>query len=239
MRMKEIDRLPQHKRVYEILRKHIQEGTYQEGNLLPSENDLCAIYSVTRPTVRQALNRLVLEGYITKHQGKGSIVNALPKGIGILSLESTTTSLGANLKTKIIEKPKVSPWPDPFMFPLTQKEKEFGVITLKRRRIVEDEIILFEITYLPNYNLYRFTSRSFENKSLFDILRVHYQIHILRGEQKIRAVPADQFLSNQLKISRGKPVLHLERKMETNKIDMNIYSSIYCLTDHYFLHGVF
>ena len=238
--MEEIQKLPQHKKVYENLRRQIQDGVFREGNLLPSENELCLQYNVTRPTVRQALNRLVNEGYITKHQGKGSIVNAPRKAIGILSLEGTTSSIGSKkLKTRILEKPKAEQWPVDFFFPLTEEEKNVSCIILKRQRIVENEVILYEITYLANLNLTRFTSRSFENKSLFDILRMHYQVEIVGGEQKIMAIPADQSISNNLQIEPGKPVLHLQRKMYTNKLGINIYSSIYCNTAHYYLHGIF
>ena len=47
--------IPQYRRLYEILRKHILDAVYREGDLLPSENELCQLYGMTRPTVRQAL----------------------------------------------------------------------------------------------------------------------------------------------------------------------------------------
>ena len=94
--------LPQYKKVYEDLRKQIVDGIFKEGDLLPSENELCSVYGVTRPTVRQALSSLVSDGFIKKHQGKGSIVHKLPKGIGILSIAGTTSALGAkNIKSKL------------------------------------------------------------------------------------------------------------------------------------------
>ena len=73
--------IPQHRKVYEILRSHITEGVFVEGDLLPSENELCAVHMVTRPTIRKALDRLANEGYIVRHQGKGSIVKGVPKGV--------------------------------------------------------------------------------------------------------------------------------------------------------------
>ena len=86
---------------------------------LPSENELCQLYGMTRPTVRQSLSTLANDGYIRKHQGKGSIVHHLPREIGILSVSGTTSAVGdRNLKTKIIVKPVLMPWPDDFMFPL-------------------------------------------------------------------------------------------------------------------------
>src|SRR5512135_113149 len=112
--------IPQYRKLYEMLRKHIAEGIYKEGDLLPSENELCQLYGMTRPTVRQSLSTLASEGYITKHQGKGSIVHHLPREIGILSVSGTTSAVGnRNLKTKIIVKPVLIPWKRDFMFPLS------------------------------------------------------------------------------------------------------------------------
>jgi len=238
--LREEIKIPQHRRLYEILRKHIVEGHYQEGNLLPSENDLCSTYKVTRPTVRQALGNLAYEGFIKKHQGKGSIVNSLPKGIGILSLESTTSSFATNeLSTHIIEKPQVTPWPEEFMFDLSELEQEIGCYQLKRLRIVQEQPTLFEVTYLPNLNLERFSVRNFENNSLFDILRMHYQITIKGGAQKIKAICATPELCKHLQVKESQPLVHLQRKMETNRPNFFIYSSIFCNTERYFLQGNF
>ena len=65
--------LPRYRKLYEQLRRHIKEGIYVPGDLLPSENELCAVNQVTRPTIRRALDLLANEGYIKKHQGLGSV----------------------------------------------------------------------------------------------------------------------------------------------------------------------
>jgi len=79
-------KIPQYRRLYELLRKQILTGVYEEGSLLPSENSLCAIHSMARPTVRHALDSLVKDGFIMKKQGKGSIVRKPPQNIGILPI---------------------------------------------------------------------------------------------------------------------------------------------------------
>jgi len=207
---------------------------------LPSENDLCATYHITRPTVRQALNALVNDGYIKKHQGKGSIVNASPQGIGILSVAGTTSALGSgNLETKVLVKPYVTIWPEGFFFKLSDIELESGCIILDRLRLFNRKPIFFDRNYLPNINLTRFTSRKFENRSLFDILRISYNLEVIGGEQKIKAIPADAQISRYLKLEKGHPVLHLERKFETNRPGYCFYSSIYCNTDEQAVFGIF
>ena len=232
--------IPQYRKLYEILRKHIMDGVYKEGDLLPSENELCKLYGMTRPTVRQSLSSLANDGYISKHQGKGSIVHLLPREIGILSVSGTTSAVGdRNLKTKIIVKPVLIPWPRDFIFPLTEIEKESGCIYMERVRLLEGIPIFYDISYIANINLPRITARQFENRSLFQILRDYYHIEIKGGEQRIKAIPAAAKISSYLHLKKGQPVLHLERKMETNNPGLFLYSSIFCNTEKYSIFGRF
>jgi len=233
-------RLPHYRKLYEMLRKQITDGVYTEGDILPSENELCAIHQLTRPTVRHALDTLVNEGFIRKHQGKGSIVHKLPKGIGILSIAGTTSALGGkNLRSEILVKPLVKPWDDPFMFKLSETKINSGCIYMERIRFFNEKPIFYDINFIPNINLPRFTSRIFENRSLFDILRKNYQVEIKGGEQKIRAIEADVTTAKYLSVKSGHPVLHLERKFDTNKPGFFIYSSIFCNTEEQAVYGLF
>ncbi len=234
------DRIPQHRKLYEILRKHIVQGLYPEGSLLPSENELCGLHRVTRPTVRQALSRLVSDGFIKKHQGKGSIVQPLPKGIGILSIQGTTTGIGPhNLETIPVGRPTIIPWPEDFPFNLSLEEEESGCIKLERRRIVDDMPILYEISYLPNINLPRFVQKSFTNQSLFEVLRRSYQIEVMGGNQRIRALSASLLISKYLSIAEGDAILCLQRTINTNRVDFRFFSIIYCNTSDFYLEGSF
>jgi DNA-binding GntR family transcriptional regulator len=238
--MAPVKSIPRHKKLYEVLRKHITDGVYGEGDLLPSENELCQLYGLTRPTVRQALSTLASEGYIRKHQGKGSIVHHLPREIGILSVSGTTSAVGdRNLKTGIIVKPVLIQWEKNFMFPLSDLERESGCIYMERLRLLDDEPIFYDITYIANINLPRITSRQFENRSLFRILRDYYRIEIKGGEQRIKAIPASAKIGRFLHIRKGEPVLHMERRLETNNSGLYLYSSIYCNTGKYSIFGRF
>ena len=62
---------------------------------------------------------------------------------------------------------------------------------------------------------------------------------ITGGEQKLSAITANQPISENLHIKKGKPVLHLQRKMHTNKTGVNIYSSTFCNTERFYLQGLF
>ncbi len=57
-----------------MLRDKIMLGEILPGTLLPTEAAFCDMYKISRITVRKALGDLEAEGFITRIQGKGSIV---------------------------------------------------------------------------------------------------------------------------------------------------------------------
>lgn len=232
--------IPQHRQLYEILKEHIHKGIYKEGDLLPSENALCQTYSLTRPTVRQALNTLKEDGLIKKQRGKGSIVQKKKSGIGILSIVGTTDSvINDTLTTKVMQPPSIGPWEDDLEFDLSQEEQQSGRIRMERLRLLNGEPALYETTYLPNINLPRFCNRSFENASLFATLYKYYNIKITGGEQKIWALKAQGSVCHYLEVNEGVSILHLQKKFETSRPYFHFYASLWCNTDEFYLQGRF
>src|SRR5690606_12704122 len=57
-----------------ILNTKIDNGDWQPGDLIPTENELIKMYNVSRTTVREAINALVNEGKLEKRQGRGTTV---------------------------------------------------------------------------------------------------------------------------------------------------------------------
>lgn len=53
----------------------ILDGVFPAGSALPGERDLAAQLGVTRPTLREALQRLERDGWISIHHGKPTSVN--------------------------------------------------------------------------------------------------------------------------------------------------------------------
>lgn len=232
--------LPIYKQMINDLRKLIDEGKYQNGDLLPSENDLCRSYNTTRPTVRQALAELKRLGYIHIHHGKGSVVLEPKKGLGILSIIGVTTGVGnKNLKTELLQEPVKTTWPSPFFYTLGNAELEAGCIFFTRLRYINDVPVLFEETFITDIHLPRFTTRNLANRSLFKLLNEHYEVEVKGGEQNIWAIAADKNMGKILKVGSGSPVLHMKRKLQTNIKDLHIYSWLYCNTDEYYLQDYF
>ncbi len=80
---------PQRPAVYaeQALVTAILDGTYPPGSTLPGERDLAAQLGVTRPTLREALQRLDRDGWIAIRHGKATLVNDIWRegGLNVLS----------------------------------------------------------------------------------------------------------------------------------------------------------
>jgi GntR family transcriptional regulator, transcriptional repressor for pyruvate dehydrogenase complex len=64
--------------LYGQILEQIVSGALTEGAKLPSENQICQAFGVSRPTVREALMRLHADGLVTTRQGSGTFVQKRP-----------------------------------------------------------------------------------------------------------------------------------------------------------------
>ncbi|BDH63033.1 GntR family transcriptional regulator [Lysinibacillus sp. PLM2] len=63
------------------LERQIIDGTYKEGDKLPSERELTAIFKVSRNVIRQAITKLREKGLLTVKPGKGAYITELKDSI--------------------------------------------------------------------------------------------------------------------------------------------------------------
>ncbi len=63
-----------HQKIREVLQDQIISGKFAPGDRLPSERELCEIFSVSRTTVRRALDDLVANGVLYRIPAKGTYV---------------------------------------------------------------------------------------------------------------------------------------------------------------------
>lgn|GEM_PF-384120 len=233
-------RLPHYQFLYETLRQQLHNGIYEIGSLLPSEKDLQLTYKLTQPTIRQALSMLAEEGYIKKYQGKGSVVLPLPVGSGMLSIEPHQhhkVQHTPEIQTEILTRSILPNLPSDFLFQPTSPPGAFYY--LERLRRVNNEVIFYERVALPTSELPNFQRLPLENRSLFDVLRKRYHVIVKGGDEKVWAMTVPNDIAHIMRIPTGKPILRLEKRIETNRPHLTFYSSLFACTDNYLLKGRF
>ena len=99
--------LPKYREVEEDLRYKILFGHWKPGDQIPTEEELCRTYNVSRITVRKAVHELETEGYLVRQSGKGTFVtdwqDNLPETPTLKSFTNEMQELGKKAITIDVE----------------------------------------------------------------------------------------------------------------------------------------
>ncbi|SPT52706.1 HTH-type transcriptional repressor yvoA [Actinomyces bovis] len=93
--------MPPSRAKYVQVRDHLLSevrSNLSPGSPIPSERELCKLFRVSRMTVRQAIDTLVVDGVLERHQGKGTFV-AQPK----VDLQVRLTSFTQEMRRRGME----------------------------------------------------------------------------------------------------------------------------------------
>ena len=180
--MSEINRnsfVPLYYQLSELLREQIESGDLKAGDLAPSEYALCKKYNLSRNTVKQAVTKLVSEGLLYRHQGKGTFVaekktfhNLTTK----LSFQAEVVGMKKFSETLLkVAKEIVAP---PSICTLLEIPGGSTVFFIQRIRKVDNQPFAFQTSYLPQYLCPGLLNRDLKNESLFNLLTEFYQHQI-------------------------------------------------------------
>ena len=97
---------PRYVQIADTLRRELRG----EGERIASEHELCARFSVSRPTIRQALDVLVQEGRLYRHAGRGTFSTPVPGGdrkLRVIGSISDMLALADETRFKLISRETV------------------------------------------------------------------------------------------------------------------------------------
>lgn len=94
---------------YNVLLHKIVTGEYTAGDTLPSETELCALFEISRPVVREALMRLREQGVIVSRRGAGTFVQKRPaEAISISQAARAQREMAENLEFRRAIEPEAA-----------------------------------------------------------------------------------------------------------------------------------
>lgn len=204
--------IPYYYQLKENLKNLIEDNELHEGEQIPSENELCRDFGVSRTVVRQALNELVSEGLLTRRKGKGTFV-ARPKIIGSLmqnlyGFHKDMVGRDLSIKNKVLEYSVIeSGKKTSEKLQLDPGEKIFKLVRL---RFVNSEPIVYVTSYIPYRLCPGLSNEDFSQQSLYTTLEEKYGLEIARSRRTIEAVAAFDAVATLLDIDSGAPLLLLK-----------------------------
>ena len=201
---------PYYQQLKRILVKDIESRT--EGDLLPSESELCKQYSVSRTVVRQALAELETDGLVHKVKGKGTYVTGrtlntsfVQHSLGFYeSMQRAGHAVRSKVLALIVKPASVS----------EAKLVEIGVgedvIKFDRVRSVDERPVQVVRTVLPARLFPGLADLDMTDRSLYQVLAERYGVRPATGHRAIDATALSTEDARHLNAPQGQPALRVE-----------------------------
>lgn len=205
---------PLYRQMMDLLLTQIQNGTYQEGDQIPTEPELAARYHVSRITVRRTIEELCAQGYLNKKQGKGTFVchPKIQRKLEVqknMSFSDTCLANGRVPSSHVISSGITTP--DAVCADFLRLEKDESVF-LTRRILSADHIpITYDTIYFNPADYPNFNPKKLEDGSLYKYLREDYGVTMAEDCRSLISVTsASSQMADALHISTGEPLMVLE-----------------------------
>lgn len=203
---------PLYDQLVDILTEKI-EHEYRPGDLMPSERELSERYSLSRTTVRLALQELERLGLVVRQHGRGTFVaDRSAQTTNLMQTYSFTDQMremGREPSTTILE------------FAEVEADKNLAehmgcrigdrIFKLKRLRSADGMPLMVERTYLPVRKFLALKRPMLEHKSLYAVMEKDYHEIIRVAEEEFFASIARPADARLLDIPENSPVLDLVR----------------------------
>ncbi|OGW46533.1 MAG: hypothetical protein A2078_06490 [Nitrospirae bacterium GWC2_57_9] len=208
--------------MFSIIKEKIEKQEWPNGSQIPTEDELCRTYDVSKATVRNAVSELVRSGYLRKQQGKGTFVTYAKQDLGVtMKTKLTEDMFGEGVKAKKELLAKGLKQPSEEMRSILSLNGDQDLYYILCRRVVNGETAYLEESYV---RLSVFPGIEDE-----DVCRVpFYELIQERGAKKISKVvqtievsEARGEAASLLRIPEGAPALLLHRLLigsESNPI---------------------
>lgn len=186
----------------------IKDGTYPEGQTIPSELELAEMYGVSRPTIRQALQILVSDGYLEKRRRRGTVVTK-PKvsqsfTMSISSFEDAMRLAGRLPKTKVLvfKRERANAEVEKRL-ELTRGQDVFKLVRL---RYADDLPNVFVESYIPCTLYPGLDSFDFNESSLYAAMDACGN-PVMTARRRLEVIKADGAAAALLDVEAGDPLL--------------------------------
>lgn len=209
---------PAYRKIMKEILDDISNGTFQVGDMIPSQLEYAQRYDVSRVTVREAINKLISMGVVESTRGKGTVVLCIPGAPAGLSrsegfshpIEELNNQPSANVHSKLISLVELSA--EHQVAKRLQIPEGAPVIKICRVRYVQSAPVALETAYL-NKELVEsvdFKQADLEHGSLYRLLETQGNVQILFADETFSAIMCPPYLSEFFGFG-AEPVISINR----------------------------
>ncbi|PYG87099.1 GntR family transcriptional regulator [Ruminiclostridium sufflavum DSM 19573] len=211
--------IPLYLQLKDLILDKIRNNEYPPYTQIPSEQDLCELYAISRPTVRQAISELTSSGYLYKEKGKGTFVSGRKNIIDIKNFNGFTDSIldckspaeKNMIEITVVESSSVDILNNIFSY---NTSMPVAVITyLSYINNKPGEVYSFNKSYIPINLFPDIVMQLRDGKSSIDILRGKYPLIPEKSKSILEVVFADNIDSPILRIQPGQPLIKVQNSL--------------------------
>jgi GntR family transcriptional regulator len=204
--------VPLYHQLKELLATKLRKGEWRPGELFPGEQELQSTYALSRTTVRQALRELELDGFLTRHRGRGTFVS-FPKLTHDPRPGRTLASRASKEGTKANWKVLTASWVAGPADVLAKLNLPRGskVHELRRLRRVNGETLGVHVAYVPEAFADAIDEGAFTKGSSLAYLEGQAAMRGASVDRVLEANLADEEEAEVFGIDEGAPILCIRR----------------------------
>ncbi|MFA6592040.1 MAG: GntR family transcriptional regulator [Bacteroidales bacterium] len=202
---------PLHIQAEELLRVLIKSDEYKDGKLLPNEVDLSKQLQISRNTLRQAINQLVMDGLLTRKKGVGTKVSKsgiVGKMKNWLSFSQEMKMLGIEIYNFELHVSWKKPTEEIRSFFGIEDENAYCLVLERLRGKKEYPFVHFISYFNPAIP---FTGDENFSNPLYDILEKNFGITVKTSKEELCARLAGETLASKLRIKPTDPIFVRKR----------------------------
>lgn len=206
--LRSADQTPRYLQVASVFRSLVERGVLRAGEALPSERDLSTVTSLSRVTVRRAVETLLREGVLSRRHGSGTFVaRRIEQPLSVLAgFSEDMRNRGSRPGSMWISKALTRPSPKEAMALGVGPDEQ--VLRLLRVRTADDEPLAIETAVVPASIL---PSPDLVSTSLYSAL-TEKGFRPAHGVQRLHAALAAPDEASLLMIPVGSAILRIERR---------------------------
>lgn len=201
--------MPLYHQAARAIEEAIEDGRLPRGSKLDGEIQLAEQLGISRPTMREAIKRLVEKGLLVRRRGIGTIVAPKPvrRAVALTSLYDDLKEAGREPKTRVLSFAEV-PCP-PEIAEQLGVSAGTKVFRFERLRVAGIDPIALMRNHIPA-DLLAMDREGLEQAGLYELMR-EGGVAPQMASQRIGAKKAGDEEAELLEIEAGDPILTMDR----------------------------
>jgi len=228
---------PLYRQIKDFMIRGLEVGEWGPGDAIPSEGELAARFNVSQGTVRKAIDEMAAENLLVRRQGKGTFVATHDDPRSFYRFLRLVPDDGRLMHAVSVPLSCMTEEADEEVAAILGIAVGDPVIHVERLLRFNGENVVLDRIYLladlfAGLTLERLNGGE---RSLYSLFENEFGVRMIRAEERLRAVAADEYSGGLLGVPVGAPLLLVERIAHTygdNAVEWR--RGLYCTTRHHY-----